>query len=374
MDISMMEMMTEGFVKPSVDKRVYQILEEKGADALLITDEYNMRYIGGYTGEGCLFITPEKHFLITDSRYTLQAQNESGPKGFEVLEISRACGYPQWIAKIVEELKLHTVAFENLSISYVAFEGYKNEAKGVEWLEIGDVLNNLRVIKTPEERTNMQMAASIADLAFNDIVKFIKPGVTELEIAARLEYVMKQNGAQSTSFTTIIASGLNGAMPHAQVTSKPVEEGDFVTMDYGCKYNGYCSDMTRTVVVGKASDKQREIYELVLKAQMAGIEALRPGVTGAAVDKVSRDIITEAGYGEYFGHGLGHSVGLFIHEEPRLAQSNKEVLLPNIIETVEPGIYIPGFGGVRIEDMLIVTENGCESLSNAPKHLIEIEV
>ena len=202
----------------------------------------------------------------------------------------------------------------------------------------------------------------------------MKPGMTELEAAAELEYLMKQEGAEDLSFNTIVASGLNSSMPHAIPGTKQFEKGDFITFDFGCKYKGYCSDMTRTVVLGKASDKQKEIYNVVLKAQLAGLDALKAGKSGASVDKVARDIIADAGYGEYFGHGLGHSVGLFIHENPRLSPSDDTILKENMIETVEPGIYVPGLGGVRIEDMVVVTKEGHINLAHSPKELIELPV
>jgi Xaa-Pro aminopeptidase len=198
--------------------------------------------------------------------------------------------------------------------------------------------------------------------------------MTELEAAAELEYFMKKEGAEDLGFNTIIASGLNSSMPHAIPSEKPFEEGDFITFDFGCKYKGYRSDMTRTVVLGKASEKQKEIYNIVLKAQLAALDAIKAGMKGCEVDKVARDIITEAGYGEYFGHGLGHSVGLEIHEEPRLSVTSETVLQANMIETIEPGIYIPGFGGVRIEDMILVTEEGHINYAHSPKELIEIPV
>ena len=229
-------------------------------------------------------------------------------------------------------------------------------------------------IKTEEELTYLARAEEIGDKAFEKLLKVVKPGMTELEVAAELEYLMKKEGAEDLSFNTIIASGLNSSMPHAIPGYKKLEVGDFVTCDFGCKYKGYCSDMTRTFVLGKASEKQKEIYNVVLKAQLAGLAAVKAGVSGSSVDKVSRDIIAEAGYGEYFGHGLGHSVGLFIHESPRLSPSDDTILQAGMIETVEPGIYVPGFGGVRIEDMVVVTEDGCRNLAHSPKELIEVPI
>ena len=230
------------------------------------------------------------------------------------------------------------------------------------------------MIKTEQELEYLAMAESIGDKAFMKMLDIIKPGMTELEVAAELEYLLKKEGGEGLAFSTIIASGVNSSMPHAIPGDKKLEVGDFITMDFGCKYKGYCADMTRTVVLGKANEKQKEIYNIVLKAQLAALDAIKAGIPGKAVDKVARDIIEEAGYGAYFGHGLGHSVGLFIHEGPRLSMKEETILQPNMTETVEPGIYLPGFGGVRIEDMVVITENGYKNLAQSPKELIEIPV
>lgn len=240
------------------------------------------------------------------------------------------------------------------------------------WIPAGEELNRLRIVKTEKELASLARAEAIGDQAFTRILSDIRPGVTELEIAAKLDYYMKEAGAVGNSFDTIVASGLHSAMPHAIPSEKKIEAGDFVTMDFGCVYEGYCSDMTRTIVVGKADGKQKEIYRIVLEAQLAALQVIKAGMTGSEVDAVARRVIAEAGYGEYFGHGLGHSVGLFIHEEPRLSPKCHEVLRENVIQTVEPGIYLPGFGGVRIEDLVCVTADGCRNFTHSPKELIEL--
>jgi len=216
------------------------------------------------------------------------------------------------------------------------------------------------------------MAARIADKAFNRICKLIKPGITERDIALELEFYMKKLGATSTSFTSIVASGERSALPHGTATDKKIKEGEFLTLDFGCVYNGYCSDMTRTVVIGKANERQREIYSVVLEAQEKALKYIKPGVKGCDVDRVARDIIKEKGFGQYFGHGLGHSLGLEIHESPRLSPTSNDILQEGMVVTDEPGIYIPDFGGVRIEDLVLVTATGFEVLSNSPKELIEL--
>lgn len=341
------------------------------AEAVLVSSEYNMRYLSGFCGgEGYLFLKPERGVVIVDSRYTTQAKEEA-PE-FEVVEIGGSQGFGEVIAELVRETGTESLLFEDGHLTYKDVMGLREKCPSIEWVPAGEILNQLRVVKTEEELAMIAKAEAIGDMAFARILNDLRPGVTELEIAAKLAYYMREAGTAKNSFDTIVASGLHSAMPHAIPTKKKIEKGDFVTMDFGCIYEGYCSDMTRTVVVGKASDRQKEIYNTVLRAQLAAIDAIKPQMTGSQVDAVARNIIAEAGYGAYFGHGLGHSVGLLIHEEPRLSPKCHEALRENVIETVEPGIYIPGFGGVRIEDMVCVTADGCENYTCSPKELIEL--
>lgn len=351
------------------------ILEELNLDAVLITDPYNMRHISGFRGgEGVLYISAAQKVLVTDSRYTEQAEKESD---FTVVEENREHKREQILKECMEKEQkgdVFAMGYEDGSLLCSQFDKLKESLPVRKWQPLGARIDSLRVIKTEEELKYLAKAEEIGDRAFAKLLPLLKPGMTELEAAAELEYLMKKEGAEDLSFNTIVASGLNSSMPHAIPGEKKLEEGDFVTFDFGCKYKGYCSDMTRTVVLGKANEKQKEIYHIVLKAQLAALDVLKAGMSGSSVDKVARDIITEAGYGEYFGHGLGHSVGLFIHENPRLSPSDDTILQPGTIETVEPGIYVPGFGGVRIEDMVVVTEEGCVNFSHSPKELIEIPV
>lgn len=228
------------------------------------------------------------------------------------------------------------------------------------------------MIKDAHELSAIAAAAKIADDAFAYILTKITPDKTEREIALSLEFFMRENGAEGLSFETIAASGVRSAMPHGTATDKKIGNNVFFTLDFGCKYKGYCSDMTRTVVVGKATGKQKEIYETVLSAQTAALLELSAGVPANVVDSVARNVIKDAGYGKYFGHGLGHSLGLSVHEKPSLSPKCSDILLPNIPMTVEPGIYIDDFGGVRIEDLVVIRENGYENLVTSPKELIEL--
>ncbi len=348
--------------------------EKFGVDALFITDPFNIRYLSGYRGEGALYISKTQKVIITDSRYTEAAGKESD---FTVIEENREHKRTQIIKECMAregtgKNRKFRLGYEDQYMRCSDFSMLNREISDVDWIALEGKIDFLRRIKNERELEWMAKAEAIGDYAFEQICKELKPGMTELEVAALLEYHMKKAGAEGLSFDTIAASGLNSSMPHAIPSEKKLEEGDFLTMDFGCRYKGYCSDMTRTVVIGKASPKQKEIYQTVLKAQLAALDAVCAGKRGSEVDKVARDIIREAGYGSNFGHGLGHSVGLFIHEEPRLSPSDDTVLEEGMIETVEPGIYVPGFGGVRIEDMVVVTKDGCRNLTKSPKELIEI--
>ena len=351
-----------------------EIMDKHSLDAILVTDEYNFHYLSGFGGEGILFITTSGKYLLTDSRYTIDAKAKSASKGFTVYEYNSADPEKDILTRIISSDHVNTIGFEDINIKYADYHKYTEMFPDAKFAPLGDDLETLRMIKSPEEIEYLAMAERIGDLALADVLPKIKVGMTELEVAAELEYAMKKHGAEGISFDTIVAAGPGSASPHHVPCDYQLCDGDFITMDFGCLYKGYCSDMTRTVVLGHASDKQKEVYNTVLKAQLAALEALGPGKKGQDVDKIARDIITEAGYGEYFGHGLGHSVGLFIHEEPRLSPTEERTLVAGNVETVEPGIYIEGFGGVRIEDMTIVTEDGHRNFASSPKELIELEV
>lgn len=352
-------------------EKVYDVMKEKNIDAIVVSDGANMRYISGFRGAtGYLYISGNRRVLATDSRYTTMAKEEA--PDFEVVDPGAERNYGELLNGLMEQDGAEKVGFEDQYLLYSSYSRLQEACKGKLTTPLGDSLDLLRSVKTEQELEYMAKAEEIGDMAFSHMLEVLKPGMTEMETAAELEYFMKTHGAENLSFETIIASGVNSAMPHAMPSHKKIEKGDFVTMDFGCVYNGYCSDMTRTVVIGKANEKQKEIYGIVLEAQLAGLDVCRSGVRGCDVDKVSRDIITKAGYGDYFGHGLGHSVGLYIHEEPRLSKTCETVLQPNMIQTVEPGIYLPGFGGVRIEDMVVVTEGKCRNLAHSPKELIEL--
>ena len=352
-------------------QKLNEVLQNKKLDAILVSDGYNMRYLSGFTGAtGYLLITKNSKTLFTDSRYTIAAKAQA--PDYTIVEVGSNRDYCAVINQVLAAEQVKVLGFEALQVRYSEYMNLKERLKVKELVPLKDELARLRRIKTKEEIACMRQAEHIGDLAFEEVLHHIRPGVTEMEIAAKLEYIMKLNGADKLSFETIVASGVNSSKPHAEPSNRKIEKGDFVTMDFGCVYKGYCSDMTRTVVVGKANKKQKEIYSTVLKAQLAVLDMLAPGFKGKDYDAVARTIIYEAGYEGCFGHGLGHSVGLEIHENPRFSMLEEDKIEPGMVMTVEPGIYIPEFGGVRIEDMVVITEESHENFAHSSKELIEL--
>lgn len=347
-------------------QRLRDAMSKKGIDGVLLVGDPNRNYMSGFTGdESFSIITLDKALFITDSRFTEQARQQV--KDYEVVQYKNS--FANFLGEMTRELNIKKLGFEEDVLSYSIYNSYKSKVQS-EMVPLEGMVENLRVIKDKDELKCIKDAAGIADKAFEHMLKFIKSGMTEREIGLELEFTMKKLGAKDLSFPSIIASGERSCLPHGQATDKIVKDGDFLTMDFGCIYENYCSDMTRTIVIGKPNDKMVEIYNIVLEAQEKALKAFKAGVTGAQVDKVARDVIKEHGYGENFGHGLGHGVGRQIHESPRVSPLGTSVLQSGMVVTDEPGIYIPGFGGVRIEDLLVVTENGCEVLSKSPKNLI----
>ncbi|KOF09548.1 Xaa-Pro dipeptidase [Planococcus glaciei] len=340
-------------------------MEQQQIEALLITSQYNLRYITEFTGTaGLALVTPHKAYFITDFRYTEQAGEQV--KDFDVVQAKT--NLLEEAAELVKNLAVKSLAFEKDYVTYAAFLDYEAKIEA-ELQPVSGLIEKIRMIKTPEEVSILKAAAKIADDAFEHICKFIKVGQTELEISNELEFFMRKQGATSSSFDTIVASGLRSALPHGVATEKRIENGDFITLDYGALYNGYISDITRTVAVGEPSDKLKEIYQVVLDAQVLGVEKIGPGMTGIEADAIARDYIKSKGYGEAFGHSTGHGIGLEVHEAPGLSFKSQTVLEPGMAVTVEPGIYLPGIGGVRIEDDILITESGNERLTHSTKEL-----
>lgn len=347
-------------------KKVYELMDKEGLDALLIDSPENRYYLTGFTGTaGRVLLTGKGAYFITDFRYVEQAKKQT--EGYEIVELSS--NFEKGLNELLKKDGVKRLGFESKAISHEQFLKY-NEVLEVELQKTTDLIEGLRVIKGPEEIEKIKKAVEITDAAFAHILGIIKPGVTEREIALELEFYQKRMGGEKNAFDFIVASGQRSSLPHGVASDKVIEKGDFVTLDFGVFYQGYCSDLTRTVVVGEPDEKQKEIYGLVLKAQLAVIERVKAGMSCKEVDEIARGIIGEAGYRENFGHGLGHGIGLEIHEAPRVSFTSETILQPGMVVTNEPGIYIPGWGGVRIEDDLLITEEGCEVLNKAPKELI----
>jgi Xaa-Pro aminopeptidase len=350
--------------------RLRDFLREKKADAVVVNKEVNLHYFSGFRGDDTLLlVSPQDALLITDSRYTEQAAQQAPL--YEMVE--QKDGLLAKAAECVKARGWKKLAFEGNAMLYDTFMKFGERLENNAALEISVHLDELRQVKEAEEIAVMEKAAEIGDAAFRDIVKFIRPGVSEREVAARLEGTMRALGSERPAFTTIVASGARGSLPHGIATEKLIVSGEFVTMDFGAVYEGYHSDMTRTVCVGRASEEQRALYQTVLDAQEFGVSLVKPGASGKEIDGLVRGRLTDAGYGEFFGHGLGHSLGLEIHEEPRLSKSSAcEHLLPGMVVTVEPGVYLPGKCGLRIEDTVLVTETGGAPLTKSGKALMEI--
>lgn len=349
-------------------KRLRKMLDENELDAILITSSVNRRYITGFTGTaGAVIVTMNDARFITDFRYIEQANEEA--VGFKVIQHKQAIQLE--IAEQLKQLNVKRLGFEKDHVTFAAYETYKN-AFDVELVPVSGVVEELRLIKTEEELTILKQAAKIADDAFEHIKGYIKPGVKEIDVSNELEFFMRKQGATSSSFDIIVASGYRAALPHGVASDKKIESGELVTMDYGALFNGYCSDTTRTVAVGEINDELKTIYNTVLEAQLRGVNGVKPGVTGIEADALTRDFIKEKGYGDYFGHSTGHGLGMEVHEGPALSFRSKKKLEPGMVVTVEPGIYVPNLGGCRIEDDIVVTETGNERLTKSSKELIQL--
>jgi len=345
-------------------------MAEKSIDAALVTDEINVRYYTGFTGDESMALIDQDHgVFLTDFRYTEQAEGEC--VGFTVIEPEAAAPFAT-VDRLCTEWGVKRLWVEEEDISWERYTKMHEAMGGIELIPNDGSIKSVRVVKEPREIDAIRKAQEIAELGFSHLLDFIQPGMTEREVALELEFFTRRAGSEGMAFPPIIAAGPHGAMPHAQLSDQVIGDGDMIVMDFGCIYGGYRSDMTRTIVVGKATDEMKAVYDIVLKAQQAALDGLKEGIEEVAGDKLARDIIDNAGYKERFGHGLGHGVGLEIHEAPRLSPLAKSVLREGMVVTVEPGIYLPGRFGVRIEDFVVVKKDGIENLTEAPKNLIEL--
>ena len=343
---------------------VRKAMAQQNCDALVITEPDNRRYLSGFTGSaGTLVIDQEHAFLATDFRYYEQVRMQA--PDWALAEITESADTT--LARLLRDIDAVRVGFESHAVTVQQFQAWQAAMPEVEWVPTHGIVEDARQIKDQGELARIEEAVRIADQAMAHLMDWLRPSTTEREAAWELEVYMRTHGAEELSFTTIVASGPNGAMAHAVTSDRPIQSGDPIVIDMGAKYEGYCSDLTRSFCLGHANDEYRRIWDVVLQAQLATEQAIVAGMRGAEADAVARRIIYGAGFEGKFGHGLGHGVGLAIHEKPRAGMTSKDVLQDGTIVTVEPGIYIPGWGGVRIEDMVVVTAEGCRVLTAVSK-------
>ena len=346
----------------------YLSLLDGEVDGLLLTSRYS-RYYGAEfdIAEGVAIVTKAGCRYYTDSRYIESAQN--GIQGFEVLEVNRENPYSKLLNEAIAEFGVTTLGFEEEYLTVAELNAY-SEKLNAKLVPFNEKINGFRIVKEDWEFELMRKAQEITDQAFAEVLTRIKPGMTEKQLQAELIYCLYKNGGDGLAFDPIVVSGPNTSLPHGVAGDRVIQEGDFITLDFGALYKGYCADMTRTVAVGYATEEMKKVYETVLAAQKAGIAATRAGVTGKEIDGVARQVIADAGYGEYFGHGYGHGLGLEVHEMPSVSVGGVTPMPVHTICSAEPGIYLPGKFGVRIEDVVIFTEDGCEDITKSPKNLI----
>ena len=351
--------------------KLRQAMKERQLEAMFITSSVNRRYLTGFTGSaGYVIVTAEQAYLLTDFRYMTQAPEQA--KAFTVVE--HAPNVVDTIKELLSKWGVGSIGFEQDQVPYSRYAAYKQHLAPVELVPVSGMLEGIRNFKDAEEIAIIEQATAIADRTYDHILSYIKPGVTEKELELEMEFFMRRQGASGPSFETIVASGARSALPHGVASDKPIGHDEFITFDFGAIYNGYVSDLTRTVFVGTPSDKHREIYNVVLESQLHTLQHLKPGMSGKEADALSRDIITAHGYGDAYGHSAGHGIGLEVHEEPRLSKLSDTVLQPGMVVTVEPGIYLPGFGGVRIEDDVLITEDGIRILTHSSKEFTILPV
>lgn len=350
-------------------ERLMAELKRKNLDAALVHRPENMRYLTGYTGEGCVFVCEQETVIVTDFRYVEQASRQA--PNLRVVSTDAAHPESGRLLELTDAHGVRNLAVEQDFLSYERHEALRARLPFVQLSSLGGIPEELRLVKDEGEIESICKSAAIASRAFENILERIHPGMTEKQVQILLDFEMLSLGSEGNAFDTIAAAGVNGSLPHAIPSDYIIQKGDLLTLDFGAKVNGYCSDMTRTVAFGKPSQALRDIYELVYAAHMASLTAVKPGVLCGDIDKIAREMI-DARYPGAFGHSLGHGVGLFIHEQPRVASGSETVLQPGYVITIEPGVYIPGLGGCRIEDMAILTSDGYTDPVTAPKQLIEL--
>lgn len=357
-------------IKSRLDKLRVK-LAENGLDALLVSQAQNRRYLSGFgSSDGYLLVTQTGAVIALDSRYLESAKNSLDKSlAIEVFKAQGELG--KWMPDLLSDVSINNLGFEDSFVSFSLYrtisESLKSLDKTIEFVPSGKLIASLRVVKDESELAAHSKAADIVDVAFDQLMSKMEPGMTEKQVAWLLESLIRENGSTAVPFGIIVASGTNAAFPHFSATERKINAGEPITMDFGARVDGYCSDITRTVCFGKPDGKLTDVYNIVLDAQTKAINEIESGMTGEQADRIARDVIKQTGYSEYFGHGLGHGIGLDVHEEPRLAENSTDTLTDGMVFSIEPGIYIPGWGGVRIEDMVVLKSGKVKTLTKAVK-------
>lgn len=343
-------------------------MAEEGIDALLLSEMTNVGWATGFKGSsGWAIVLPTGGKFVTDSRYTLAAQEEVTE--LPSITFASPMTATQFLKEQMEDMGVAKICFESQFVTYATFQEWSKAFAPIELVPVKDLAGPLRMVKSADEIATIKRACKLTDACFDHVRRMIQPGVSEYDIALEIEFYFRRNGAE-LAFSPAVVSGERSARPHGKPSERKLQRGDFVTLDFGAKVDGYCADMTRTMVVEEATDRHREIYNQVLQAQLASIEAMKPGVAAKDVDGLARKVLGEKDLARYFGHGLGHGLGRVVHDTGRLAVTSTDTLALGQVWTVEPGVYIEGFGGVRIEDDVVVTESGVEVLTHSPKELL----
>ena len=356
--------MTDGRIR-----RAFGLLKKSRIDCLLVTEITHVRYLSGFSGSnGMVLLAPPRAYFLTDFRYMVQSQKEVKDCTVVIADRELTSELP----KLPVFSRKIRVGVEGVYVSLKLQARLKELLPKADFRPTENLIESLMMIKDSEEIRRIKKAVRISDQTFSDILDHLKPGVKEKDIALEMEYIMRSSGADGVAFETIVASGQRSSMPHGIASNRKLRKGDFVTLDFGASFQGYASDITRTVVLGKATAKQKKIYDIVLQAQRKACRSVKPGLACSRLDAVAREDIMKAGYGDNFGHGLGHGVGLVVHDHPVLNPRSSDTLREGMVITIEPGIYIPNWGGVRIEDDVLVTSSGGQILSRSPKDLLEL--
>lgn len=355
---------------PARIARTRASMAELDLPALLLTQMVNIGWISGFTGSsGFVVLTPDRAVFATDSRYVTQAAAQC--PDFE--QVKLASSAPDEITDLLASLKISRIGFESGHLTYQAYKTYREKLPTeIDFVATDSLIDNLRQIKDAEEIAIIERACALADCAFQHILPYIKPGAVERDVMLELEWFMRKEGGAEVAFDTIVASGPRSALPHGRAADRVIQQGDFVTLDFGARLDGYCSDITRTVVLGAPTEEQRKVYQTVHNALESSIAGIRPGASGKDVDSIARDLIRDAGYGDYFGHGLGHGLGRLVHDGQGFSPRSTATLAEGMVLTVEPGIYIPDWGGVRIEHDVLVTAEGSRVLTHSTTELISL--